>query len=218
MDLRGREVQQRCGGNSLESHQWGKISGVQAPALCSPWMGCQQEGGWASRCKDDKADMQYGRQRSDSYRASGSILNRFLLRCAAYHAGPVCTHIPFFCCFSPLCFLMQGALLLPSHRHVLKSCQKLEPEGDREGRRDRRRERCNRIITQGTSLKGTAAGGPIWALHQQTHTSIATTTGSQCCLIMADKDECISSQLLVQSFRCVPTTVFPVPPNPRLQN
>lgn len=102
MDLRGREVQQRCGGNSLESHQWGKISGVQAPALCSPWMGCQQEGGWASRCKDDKADMQYGRQRSDSYRASGSILNRFLLRCAAYHAGPVCTHILFFVVFFPL--------------------------------------------------------------------------------------------------------------------
>lgn len=99
MDLRGREVQQRCGGNSLESHQWGKISGVQAPALCSPWMGCQQEGGWASRCKDDKADMQYGRQRSDSYRASGSILNRLLLRCAAYHAGPVCTHILFLLLF-----------------------------------------------------------------------------------------------------------------------
>lgn len=30
----------------------------------------------------------------------------------------------------------------------------------------RRRERCNRIITPDTSLKGTAVGGPIWALHQ----------------------------------------------------
>lgn len=78
--------------------------------------------------------------------------------------------------------------------HVLKSCQKLEPEGKREWGRGRRRERCNRIITEDASLKGTAAGGPIWALHQQTHTSIATTTGSQYCLIMADKDECISSQ------------------------
>lgn len=29
-------------GNSLESQQWGKISVVQAPALCSPWMGCQR--------------------------------------------------------------------------------------------------------------------------------------------------------------------------------
>lgn len=129
MDLRGREVPQRCGGNSLESQQWGRISGVRAPARCSPWMGCQREGGSASRCKDDKADMQSGRQRSDSYRASGSIPNRFPLCCAAHHAGPVCTP-----CFSPPCLRMQGALFLPSRRHVLKSCQKLEGARGRVGR------------------------------------------------------------------------------------
>lgn len=33
----------------------------------------------------------------------------------------------------------------------------------------KKRER-NRIITRDTSLKGTAVGGPIWALHQQAHT------------------------------------------------
>lgn len=33
----------------------------------------------------------------------------------------------------------------------------------------KKRER-NRIITRDTSLKGTAGGGPIWALHQQAHT------------------------------------------------
>lgn len=141
--------------------------------------------------------------------------NRFLLCCAAYHAGSVCTYL------SPPRLLMQGALFLPRYRHVLKSsCQKLEPEGEL-GLNER--ERCNRIITQGTSLKGTAAGGPIWALHQQTHTSIATTTGSQCCLIMGDKDECLSSQLFVQSFLVCPyneahSTVFPFSPNPRLEN
>lgn len=49
-----------------------------------------------------------------------------------------------------------------------------------------------------------------------THTSIVTTTGSQCCLIMADKDGCISSQstlcpILIQ---CVPNTPHAVDPFP----
>lgn len=83
--------------------------------------------------------------------------------------------------------------------HISPTCLKVLPEvsargEETEGGRDGGTERCNRIITQDTSLKGTAVGGPIWALHQQTHTSIATATRSQCCLIMADKDECISSQ------------------------
>lgn len=51
------------------------------------------------------------------------------------------------------------------------------------------------------------------------HTSIATTTGSQCCLIMADKDGCISSQstlcpILIQSVPNTPHTVDPFPYKP----
>lgn len=67
---------------------------------------------------------------------------------------------------------MQCFIFLQSLQHILKSCQKLEPEGKEGwvGGRDRGIERCNRIITQDTSLKGTAVGGPIWALHQQAHT------------------------------------------------
>lgn len=65
---------------------------------------------------------------------------------------------------------------------------------ERGGAIDKRRKRYNRIITQDTSLKGTAVGGPIWALHQQAHTSIATATGSQRTQIVAGKDGCISSQ------------------------
>lgn len=101
------------------------------------------------------------------------------------------------------------------------TCLKVLPEvrargKEREGGSDRRRERCNRIITQDTSLKGTAVGGPIWALHQQTHTSIATTTGSQFCLIIADKDECISSQstlcpILIQCVPNTPHALYPFP-------
>lgn len=50
-----------------------------------------------------------------------------------------------------------------------------------------------------------------------THTSIATTTGSQSCLIMADKDGCISSQstlcpILIQP---LPNTVHTIDPFPR---
>lgn len=49
-----------------------------------------------------------------------------------------------------------------------------------------------------------------------THTSIATTTGSQSCLIMADKDGCISSQstlrpILIQS---LPNTLHTIDPFP----
>lgn len=49
-----------------------------------------------------------------------------------------------------------------------------------------------------------------------THTSIAATTGSQCCLIIADKDGCISSQstlcpILIQ---CVPNSPHAVDPFP----
>ncbi len=52
-----------------------------------------------------------------------------------------------------------------------------------------------------------------------THTSIATTTGSQCCLIMADKDGCISSQstlcpILIQSVPNTPHTVAAFPHKP----
>lgn len=90
---------------------------------------------------------------------------------------------------------------LPSRLKVLPEVRG-SPRESWERARDRRRERCNRIITQGTSLKGTAAGGPIWALHQRAHTSVATTTGSQCCLIMADKDECTVFRLNFLSNSC----------------
>lgn len=85
---------------------WSLNSGVREASsrLCSPRMGCQQEGGTTSCCKDDEEDMQHGRQRSDSYRASGSLPDCFPLCRAAYHAGSVCTHI-----FPPR-LLMQGAL------------------------------------------------------------------------------------------------------------
>lgn len=56
------------------------------------------------------------------------------------------------------------------------TCLKVLPEvrawGRERGRDRRRKERCNRIITQDTSLKGTAVGGPIWALYQQAHTHL----------------------------------------------
>lgn len=99
--------------------------------------------------------------------------------------------------FLPPPFTDARRLILTESPSHLKVFPEVSARG-RVGREGEREEgRCNRIITQGTSLKGTAAGGPIWALHPQTHTSIATTTGSECCLIMADRDECISSQLSV---------------------
>lgn len=215
MDLRGRKVQQWCGVTA-----WSLSSGVRS---ASRRLRRSVLLGWVVSGREARRPAAKMMERTCSMDARGQTAighqevspNRFLLCCAAYHAGSVCTYL------SPPRLLMQGALFLPRYRHVLKSsCQKLEPEGEL-GLNER--ERCNRIITQGTSLKGTAAGGPIWALHQQTHTSIATTTGSQCCLIMGDKDECLSSQLFVQSFLVCPyneahSTVFPFPPNPRLEN
>lgn len=84
----------------------------------------------------------------------------------------VCAHTYFFALFT-------NALLYISAEPP--TCLKVLPEvrargKEREQASDRGRERCNRIITQDSSLKGTAAGGPIWALHQQTHASIATST------------------------------------------
>lgn len=58
--------------------------------------------------------------------------------CAVQHTTLAqCVHTFF---FSP-CLLMQGALLLPNHRHVLKSRQKLEPEGESGGEREIEEER-----------------------------------------------------------------------------
>lgn len=112
LDLRGSKVQQRSGVTA-----WSLTSGVRKASygLRSPWMACQREGGETSCCKDDEEDMQHGRQRSDSYRASGSIPDRVLLCCAAYHAGSVCTPPP-----PPL--TNAGRLILtesPSHLKVL---------------------------------------------------------------------------------------------------
>lgn len=56
-------------------------------------------------------------------------------------------------------FRMHYSVFLPSLQRVLKSCRKLEPEGRRDA-----------------SLKGTAPGGPIWALHQQAQAATATST------------------------------------------
>lgn len=72
---------------------------------------------------DDEEEGQHGHQRSDSHRVPGSVPGCF----PPCLDVSTCAHIHI---FLP-CLLMHYSIFLPSLQHVLKSCQKLEPEGKR---------------------------------------------------------------------------------------
>lgn len=174
-------------GNSLESLQWGwgKVSITETTPL-SVLLGWAVSGReQTSCCIADEEDMQRGRQRSDSHGVSGSEPGHFPPRPEANHHNASA----FFALFTKVA--LHISTKPQTYLRVLPEVRACRERG---GAIDKRRKRYNRIITQDTSLKGTAVGGPIWALHQQAHTSIATATGSQRTQIVAGKDGCISSQ------------------------
>lgn len=129
MDLRGRKVQRRCGVRA-----WSLSSGVRS---ASHRLRRSVLLGWVVSGREARRPAAKMMERTCSMDARGqtAIGHQEVSPTDSYCAVQrttltQCVHTFF---FSP-CLLMQGALLLPSHRHVLKSRQKLEPEGESGGK------------------------------------------------------------------------------------